>query len=93
MVCECVRCATGCSGVDWFPMVIIGGRMGGAVGVSTLGGWAVLCTGGGGSAVAGFIWAITLGSAGGFTLGAGWVLYCAVEDGGIGSGGIVRKMS
>ena len=39
VVCERVQCATGCSGVDWFPMVILGERAGGAVGVSTLGGW------------------------------------------------------
>ena len=84
MVCECVRCATGCSGVDWFPMVIIGGTMGGAVGVSIIGGWAIVCTGGGGGTVAGGIWEITLVAAGGFTLGAGWVLCCAMEDGGIG---------
>ena len=66
--------------------------MGGDVGVSTIGSWAVVCTGGGGGAVAGVIWAITLGSSGEFTLGAGWVFCCALEDGGIGSGGLVRKM-
>ena len=71
-------------------MVILGGRMGGAVGVSTLGGWAEVCTGG---SVVGGIWAITLGAAGGFTLGAGWGFCSTVEDGGIGGGGLVRKMS
>ena len=38
MVCECVWWATGWSGVDWFPMDILGGIAGGAASVSTLGG-------------------------------------------------------
>ena len=79
---ERVQCATGCSGVDWLPMDILGGRAGGAVGVSTLGGGAGVCTGdGGGDGVEGR-WAITLGAAGGFYLGAGWVLCSGVEYGG-----------
>ena len=105
MVCKRVWYATGCSGVDWFPVDIIGGRVGGAVGVSTLGVWAGVCTGGGGGAVVGVctgggggavvggIWATTLGSSGGFTLVSGWVLYCDVEYGGIGGEGLGRKMS
>ena len=68
MVREHVRCATGCSGVDWFLMDIIGGRAGGAVGVSTLGGWEEVCTADGGFTVEGGIWAITLGAAGGSLL-------------------------
>ena len=92
IVRERVRCATRCSGVDWFPMDILGSRVGGAVGVSTLGVWAGVCTGGGGGAVVGGIWATTLGSAGGFTLVSGWVLYCDVEYGGIGGEGLGRKM-
>ena len=64
MFCERVRCDTGYSGLDWSPMVILGGRMGGAVGVSTLGGWAKVCTGSGGGDVAGGLLAITLGAAG-----------------------------
>ena len=63
-----MRCATGCSGVDWFPMDIIGVRAGGSVGVYTLGGWSEVCTGDGGVAVAEGIWAITLGAAGGSLL-------------------------
>ena len=50
MVRESMWCATGCSGLDWFPMNIIGGRACGAVGVSTLGGWAGVCNGDGGGA-------------------------------------------
>ena len=92
MFCERVRCDTGYSGLDWFQMVILGGSMGGAVGVSTLGGWDKVCTGGGGGAVAGGLWEITLGAAGGFTLGSGWLFFCATEDGGIGGGGLGRKM-
>ena len=93
MVRKRVWYATGCSGVDWFPVDIIGGRVGGAVGVSTLRVWAGVCTGGGGGALVGGIWATTLGSAGGFTLVSGWVLYCDVEYGGIGGEGLGRKMS
>ena len=78
MVCERVWYATGCSRVDWFPMDILGGRVGGAVGASTLGGGAEVCTGDGGGAVAGGLWTITLGASGGFTLGSGWVFCCAV---------------
>ena len=92
MVCERVRCDTGYSGLDWSPMVILGGRMGGAVGVSTLGGWAKVCTGGGGGAVAGGLWETTIGATGGFNLGSGWVLCCVMEYGGIGGGGLGRKM-
>ena len=74
MVRERMQCATRCSGVDWFPMDILGGRSGGAASVSTLGGGAGVCTGDGGGAGAGGRWAITLGAAGGFALGTGWVL-------------------
>ena len=68
-------------------MDILGGRAGGAVGVSTLGGWAEVCTGDGGGAVAGGCWEITFGDAGGFTVGTGWLLCCAMEYGGIDGGG------
>ena len=37
MVHKRMRCATGCSGVDWFPIAILGGKECGAVSVSTLG--------------------------------------------------------
>ena len=87
MVRERVRCANGCSGLYWFPVVILGVRAGGAVCVSTLGGWAGLYTGDGGGAVAGGRWEITLGAAGGFTLGSGLVFCCVVEYDGIGGGG------
>ena len=91
MVRERVWCATGCSGVDWFPMDILGGRAGGAVVVYTLGGWSVVYTGDCGGARAGSCWAITLGDAGGFTLGADWVFCSGVEYGG---GGVLgSKMS
>ena len=60
MVCERVQCATGCSGVDWFLMNILGGRAGGAVGVSTLGGWAGVCTGDGRGAGVGGRWAVAV---------------------------------
>ena len=56
MVRERVRCATGCSGVDWFPMDILGGRVGGAASVSTLVGGARVCTGDGGGAGAVGCW-------------------------------------
>ena len=68
MVCERVRCADVCSGVDWFPIYILGGREGGAGGVSTLGGGSVVFTGDGGGAVYGGRWVITLGAAGGYPL-------------------------
>ena len=91
MVCERMWCDTGCSGVDWFPMDILGGRAGGAASVSPLGGMAGLFTRDGGGAGAGGLWAITLEAAGGFFLGKGWVLCSGVEyGGGIGLG---RKMS
>ena len=60
-----MRYDIGCSGVDWFQMVILRGKMSGAVGVSTLGDRAIVCTGGSGGAVAGGIWAITLVASGG----------------------------
>ena len=91
MLCERMRCCTGCSGVDWFSMDILGGRVVGADSVSPLGGMTGVFTGDGGGAGAGGRWAITLGSAGGFFLVSGWVLRSSVEcGGGIGLG---RKMS
>ena len=91
MVRERMRCAAGCYGLDWFPMDILGGRADGAASVSTLGGGAGVCTVDGGGSGAGVCWAITLGSAWGFTLEAGWVLSSSVEYGrGLGLG---RKMS
>ena len=45
MVCERVRWATGWSGVDWFPMAILGGIVGGADSESKIGGMAGVCTG------------------------------------------------
>ena len=92
MVREHVRCSTGCYGVGWFPMVVLGGRAGGSVGVSALGCWSEVCTGDGGGAVAESLWSITLEDPGGFTLGSGWVFCYAVEYGGISSGGLGRKM-
>ena len=71
MVRDRVRCATKCSGVDWFLMNILGGRESGAAGVSTLGGEAGLCTAECGGTGAGDPWEITLGAAGGFSLEAG----------------------
>ena len=71
IVCERMWYATGYSGVDCFPVVILGESTCGAVGVYTLGGWAEVCTGNSGGAVAGGLWAVTLGASGGFTLGSG----------------------
>ena len=65
MVRERVRCATECSGVNWLPMDVLRGRAGGAVFLSTLGGWSGVCTGDSGGAVAVVRWAITLGAVGG----------------------------
>ena len=45
MVRDRVRCNTRYSGVDWFPMTILGGREGDADSVSTLGGRAGVCPG------------------------------------------------
>ena len=90
MVCERVWCATGCSGVYWFPMDILGGRVGGAASVSTFGGREGVCTGDGGGAGAVGLWAITLGAAGVLSLGSGWVLCSSVEYGG--GVGLGRKM-
>ena len=73
-------------------MNILGGRTGGAVSVSNLVGWAGVCNGDSGGAVAVGCWAITLGSAGRFSLGSGWVFYCGMEYGGISCGGLGRKM-
>ena len=81
MVRERVGCANGCYGVDWFPMDTLGGRAGSAVGVSILGGGEGVFTGDSESAGAGGLWEITLGDAGGFSLGAGWVLCSGVEYG------------
>ena len=47
MVCECVRWDTGWSGMDWFPMVILVGIVGGAASVYTLGGRACVFSGAG----------------------------------------------
>ena len=88
---ERVQCATGCSGVDLFPMAILGGRAGGAASVSNLGGRAGVCTGYSGGAGAVGFWAITLESDGGFYHGAGWVLCSGMEYGG--GVGLGRKMS
>ena len=93
MVSERMRCTNGCSGMDWFLIDILGGRAGGVVGVSTLGGWAGVCTGDGGGAVAGGRWEITLVAAGDFYLGSGWVFCCSVEYVGVGCGYLGRKMS
>ena len=71
MFCERVWWATGCSGVDWFPMDILGGIAGGSASVSTLGGRAGVCTGardGGGTGGVGR-GTITLGDAGVSPLG------------------------
>ena len=91
MACKRMQCATGCSGVDWFPIDILGGRAGGAASLSPLVVMAGVFTGDGGGSGAGGRWAITLGASGGFFLGAGWVLCSGLEyGGGIGLG---RKMS
>ena len=73
IVRERVRWDTMWSRVDWFLMAILGGRAGGAARVSTLGGRAGVCTGDGGGTGGVGRWESTLGAAGGFTLGAGWV--------------------
>ena len=91
MVRDRVRCNTRYSGVDWFPMTILGGREGDADSVSTLGGRAGVCPGDGGGPGAVGHWEITLGAAGGFSFGAGWVLCSGVEYGGC--VGLGRKMS
>ena len=79
--------------MDWFLIDILGGRAGGVVGVSTLGGWAGVCTGDGGGAVVGGRWEITLVAAGDFYLGSGWVFCCSVEYVGVGCDYLGRKMS
>ena len=73
IVCERMRCDTGCSGVDWFPIDILGGRAGGAASLSPLVVMAGLFTGDGGDP--GWVGhgASTLGAAGGFSFEAGWV--------------------
>ena len=91
MVCKRVWCATRCSGVDWLYMDILGGRVGGAVCVATLGGGSGVCTGDDGGDGAGGRWAITLGDSGGLSHGAGWVLWSGVEYDG--HGGLGKKMS
>ena len=73
MVHDIVWWATGCSGVDSFPIAVLGGRAGGAASVSTLGGRAGVCNGGVVGTGAVGLWASTLGAAGGFYLGSGWV--------------------
>ena len=93
MVHKIVWCATGCSGVDWSLLDILGGRTGGVVGISTLGGWSGVCNGDGGGAVAGGRWAITPVASGGFSLGAGWVFCSGVKYGIIGCGVLGRKIS
>ena len=50
IVRESVQCATGCYGVEWSTMAILGGRTGGADSVSKLGGRVGVCTGDGGGA-------------------------------------------
>ena len=75
MVCERVRWDTWWSGVYWFPMAILCGIAGCAASVSTLGGRAGVYTGAGDGGGTGRVGRgeITLGSAGGFSLGVGWV--------------------
>ena len=75
MVRERVRWDTGWSGVDWFPMAILGGMAGGNASVSTLGGRAGICTGNSGGTGGLDRGASTLGDAGGFSLGVGWVWF------------------
>ena len=73
-----------CYWVFWgglVPYGYPGGRAGGAAGVYTLGGGAVVCTGYGGGAGAGVFWVITLGYDRGFYLESGWVLMSGVEYG------------
>ena len=74
MVCEFVWWATGWSGMDLFPMAILGGIAGGSASVSVLGGWAGVCTGAGYCGGTGEVGrgASTLGDTGGFSLGVGW---------------------
>ena len=72
MVRERVRWSTGLSGVDWFPIVILGGMAGGTASVSTLGGRTGVCTRDSGGTGAVGCWEITLGASGGFSLGAHW---------------------
>ena len=90
MVSECVRCATGFYGVNWFPTTILVGGAGGAASVSTLGVRSGVCTGGSEGDGAVDLWVITLGAVGVFSLGAGWVLCSGVEYGG--DEGLGRKM-
>ena len=73
MVREHVWWATGCSGAEWIPMDTLGGMEDGTASVSTLVGRSGVCTEDSGET--GWIcrWAITLGAAGGFSLGVGWV--------------------
>ena len=73
MVRELVWWDTGWSGVDWFPMAILGGMAGGADNVSTLGGRSGVCTGDGGDTGGVGRWGSTLGASGGLSLIAGWV--------------------
>ena len=75
MVCERMRWDTGWSGVDWFPMAILGGITGGDASVSTLGRTAGVCTGSGDGGGTGGVGCgvSTLGAARVFSLGAGWV--------------------
>ena len=75
MVCKCVWWSTVWFGVDWVPMDIIGGIAGGAASVCTLGGRADVCTRAGDSGGTGRVGcgASLLGSAGEFSLRAGWV--------------------
>ena len=68
MVRERVKLATGCSGVDWFPIAILGGRAGGAASVSTLGVGAGLHSGDCGGTRGVGRWESTLGAPGGFYL-------------------------
>ena len=93
MVRKHMWCATGFSGVDWFPIGILDGRAGGAVDISSFGGGTGVCTGDGGCAGAEGCWVITLGATGGFSLGAGWVLCSGIEYGRIIRRGLDRKMS
>ena len=91
MVRERVWCDTGFSGVDWFPMAILGGRAGGASSVSTLGGRAGVCTGDSEGAGVVSRWAITLRSTRRVSLGSVGVLCSGVEFGG--GRGLGSKMS
>ena len=88
--CGVLPGVTGWIGSQW--IFLVEGRVVPLV-YPPFGGWEEVCTGYGVGAVAGGLWAITLGADGWFTLGAGWMFYFAVEYGGISGGGLGKKMS